>query len=353
LAAADAKGITVTFGVTAAAIDPSQAPKTPRRVSGSDARLPALKRNVGLRVGIAAEILPALTQLLIDADVARLHVSDIPSSPFAEFVDPKVMTAILPDLKRFGSNLQISSELMFRKPLAVESRSTFETPVTGTNSKHGTGPVFEIPDGVLAVSIRTSPDADWKPYAEFTIRLSHPLKLGVSRNGFTRRTASIQWRSEPLIAVQGRFVNGVDSRDAKIDDARVRRIFASGWKNWSASFSRSNPQVPDVIFGNLPLRLVGLDWTANRLVASFAVPGVKISNETKMPLTYEVKGPRSDWGGPYTLPPGQSHEFAVPYAMLFRQRYSRIPRMYSLPPGSHSAYRAQRAGELPALYRVK
>jgi poly(3-hydroxybutyrate) depolymerase len=349
-ATADATGMTVTFGLTAAAIDPSRAPKSPKHVAGSESQLPALSKDDGLRVAIGAAILPALTQLLIDADVARLHVSDIPSSPFAEFIDPKVMAAILPDLNRFGPKLQLSSELLFRKPLAVVSRPTVLSRQNGETSSNGPGPVFEIPDGVLAVSIRTSPDAGWKPYAEFTIRLSQPLKFGIKKEDFTRRAAKIHWRSQPVITVQGRFVNGAEPRNAKIDDGRVREIFAKGWKVWSSSFSRSNPQVPDVVFGKLPLRMNGLDWKANQLVASFAVPGIKITNESTTDLTYEVKGPRSEWGGPYTLQPGGSHEFAVPYAMVFRQRIGRETRLYTLPAGSQSAYRPPRPGGPPDLY---
>lgn len=352
-AEADATGMTVTFGLTAAAIDPSRAPKSPRRVSASESQLPPLKQDDGLRVGIAAEILPALTQLLIDADVARLHVSDVPSSPFAEFIDPTVMTAILPDLKRFGPKLQLSSELMFRKPLAVVSQATVRNSQSGSKPKNGTGPAFEIPDGVLAVSVRTSPDADWKRYAEFTIRLSHPLKFGVRKDGFTVRTAVIQWRAKPTITVRGRFVNGAEPQDSKIDDARVRDIFAKGWKDWSASFSRTNPGVPDLVFGKIPLRLNAFDWKSNQLVAAFAVPGIKISNETNAALTYEVKGPRSGWGGPYTLPPGRPHDFPVPYPMLFRRRIGRDTRMYTLPAGSHAAYRTPPSGGPPALYLVK
>jgi poly(3-hydroxybutyrate) depolymerase len=380
-AVADEQGMTVTFGLTAAAIDPSQAPKTPRRVTGSETQRPASGKRKGLRVEIAAELLPALTQLLIDADVARLHVSDIPSSPFLEFVDPAVMTAVLPDLKRFGTKLQLSAELMFRKPLRVAWRSHksgmrkaevgkrrsevgtrrseagghHHSPLTTHHSQLSTlnaGPVFEIPEGVLAVSIRNSPDADWKPYAEFTIRLSHPLTFGIRKTGFTQRAADIQWRDEPTIAVRGRFVNGSEPADLKIDAGRVRDVFAKGWKTWSESFSRSKPRVPDLVVGKLPLRMENLDWNTNGLVAAFAAPGVKLTNETTAALTYEVKGPRSTWGGPYTLEPGRSHEFDVPYSLVFRRRVGNQRELFTLPAGSHSAYRTPRSGGGPAsLYQ--
>jgi len=146
-------------------------------------------------------------------------------------------------------------------------------------------------------------------------------------------------------------VNGSEPADLKIDAGRVRDIFARGWKNWSESFSRSKPRVPDLVFGNLPLRMETLDWQTNGLAAAFAVPGVKLTNETTAALIYEVKGPRSTWGGPYTLEPGRSHEFAVPYSLVFRHRDGNQQELFTLPAGSHSAYRTPRSGGPPLLYR--
>jgi len=81
----DTKGVSVSFGLTAAAIDPRKPPKTLRHVRPQGPTLRELPRGKELQAGVRANVLKPLTELLIDADVARIHVLDIPEKTFAPF----------------------------------------------------------------------------------------------------------------------------------------------------------------------------------------------------------------------------------------------------------------------------
>ena len=45
------------------------------------------------------------------------------------------------------------------------------------------------------------------------------------------------------------------------------------------------------------------------VVVRFGVPGTVLENRSVVPLTYRVKGEHGPWGGPFTLPPGESHTY--------------------------------------------
>ena len=84
----DDKGISLVMGVTAAAIDPRKAPATPRVERPAGVEIGSVAGGTDLRVGVAPDVLQPLTKMLIDDDVARINVLDIPES-----VDPRIASA--------------------------------------------------------------------------------------------------------------------------------------------------------------------------------------------------------------------------------------------------------------------
>ena len=367
-ASVDDGGVTVSFGITAAAIDPRHAPAKPRRVVSSGVLPASLVTGADLHVGIAPGVLTQMMQILIDAGVARLHVLDLPAEQFAAFVDRKILAEAVPDLKRFGPGLELRSELILDRPMTIAAGSESRSPAsesrfskgqrkTGARksdgSKPGT-PSLQFRDSRLVVSIRTDPKSrDWKPYVEFSIGVSQPLKIRLARDGFTKRSISTEWTAAPNVTVEGRFAKGIHPENPKLDLARIRGLFLAGWQSWSKSFARAKTRVPDIALANGILRLREIDWGPKQLVVTFATPGIKISNQSAAALTYEVKSPNSRWGGPYTLRPHGSHEFAVPFAMLYRRRVGNRYNTFKLPAGSHSVFKSARPGESPRLFKGK
>src|SRR3972149_10995768 len=79
---------------------------------------------------MAPHLLEPLTDLLVRADVARIHVLDIPDKTFAAFADPQALAAAIPDLKRYGDKLEVWSELVLVEPLSVVDAPAPAAPVS-------------------------------------------------------------------------------------------------------------------------------------------------------------------------------------------------------------------------------
>ena len=78
-----------------------------------------------------------------------------------------------------------------------------------------------------------------------------------------------------------------------------------------------------------------------------------LTNSSTEQFAYETKGPHSAWGGPYTLKPGESHEFEIAYPMLYRRRTESGSELHTLPIGSHSEFRIPRTGGAPQLFQAR
>src|SRR4029078_10082846 len=82
---------------------------------------------------------------------------------------------------------------------------------------------------------------------------------------------------------------------------------------------------------------------------------VTLTKRRKKPLAYETKGPYSGWGGPFTLKPGDTHNYQIAYPLIFRRRANTPTgyQMFTLPPGTHSEYRTKISGTPEALYKAR
>jgi len=359
-------GVTVSFGLSVAAIDPSRAPEKPRQAEASAALPPSLKSGEELHVGVAPAVLTHLTQVLIDADMARIHVLDLPEQRFGAFVERRRMVKAIPMLKTLAPDGPLNAELALRRPMTIAAAKD----AAKSDSKHGSqkaspgtpslqvdaaaakSPLLQFRDVRLAVFARSGaqkPEA--KPLAEFSIDLFQPLTIRMTRRGFTGRALSVEWTAPPEIQVEGHLAKGVRPTKTELNLEIVRELFLAAWRSWSQSFAEAQAGVPDINVADVLLRLEAISWSADQLVVTFGTPGVKLSNETDRSLRYEVKGPNSRWGGPYTLPAGEAHEFAVPYDILYRRWTGNGYREFRLPAGSHSVYQSVRAGQPPRLYK--
>ncbi|NOX55519.1 MAG: hypothetical protein GXP27_14000, partial [Planctomycetes bacterium] len=339
----DEGGVSLTLGVTAAAIKPEKAPKQPKVVTGLGRSAASLPKTSALKVGVAPGLLGPLTNLLIESDVARIHVKDIPEPKFAPLADPKVLADALPDLKRFGEDVEVWSELVLAEPLEVRSAGD---PAQGRFT-------FVLPKLLLSVAVRKPGEKQWKPYAEFTVKISQTAESQVVRPDWQRRALRLAWVEEPQIRVTGRFAPGYTPKNSRIDVDRIRHLFEEGWHAWTAQGPFSQTDVPDLEFGVCKLRLEETGWFHPYLFIDFAVPTTRIINSTDVPVTYEVKGPYGSWGGPYVLNPGKTHRFQVAYPLTYRRITETASELYTLPVGSTSEFRTPEEGGSPALFLIE
>ncbi|MCH7687960.1 MAG: prolyl oligopeptidase family serine peptidase [Planctomycetes bacterium] len=367
----DTNGISLSLGVTAAAVNPETAPKSPRRYEPLGPSLDTLPRGNDLQIGFAPNIVKPLTELLIEENLARIHVLDIPDNAFQEFVNRKALEEAIPDLKNFPDQLEIRSELILRSPLSVRDHHSRKKPETIRDDdsssidapKPGSAPStnladklnFVLPKVTIAISVRTDANqSNWTQYVECDFSIVQSASVHKTSPDFQTRGVRIDWDLQAEITPSARFVSTYKPKNPKIDVEKILELFSSSWQAWTAGGPVAEAEVPDLNLGYSKLRLKEIRWSApHLLLAKFAEPGVRITNSSAQQLVYETKGPHSKWGDPITLPPGEFHEFEIAYPLLYRRKLGSSYRMFTLPVGSHSEFRVPKSGGAPQLFEAR
>jgi dienelactone hydrolase len=337
----DENGVSLVLGVTAAAVDPAKPPKSVRSVAPVGPGLAAVPQSTKLQIGLAAQMLAPLSELLVEADVARINLADAPAPIMAKLGDPAVLAEAIPDLKRFGEQLQLQTELVLTGPITVSDSSS-------------KSPRLEANQLRILVAIKTDPaSAAWKPYAEFEMTLRQSFTPALARPTELTRAVSVTPDAAAEINVKGKFVGAFEAQQATIDTDRLKSLFAAGWDDYLTGGGPSEASLPDIDLGYTMLRAQDAGWKAPELYAIFDAPRVKITNTSDKTLVYETKGPYSNWGGPFTLKPGAVHDFPIAYPLVFRRRAGNAYQMFTLPVGTHSEFRTKVPGTPEMLYKAR
>jgi predicted esterase len=388
----DDRGISLVMGVTAAAIDPRKAPSKPRVERPAGVDLAAVSPGTELRVGVAPDVLQPLTKMLIEDDVARINVLDIPEKSFAAFADRKALSQVFPDLASLPAETQIWAELKLASPISIrdggpapssEARAALaqkkngdavkvtalkpNAPDPAGKSATGSDPAkagpttgtrafeFVVPKAVISIAIKESPSATkWAPYAELDVDLVQRATATLLRRGFSERALRIDWAGEPEVKASARFVPEAAPKNPQIETDKVREMFASAWKAWTHNGPAAQVPVSDVSFQYAKLRLDGVDWSPPALSVLFDEPGIKITNSSNIDLVYQTKDIYSPWSSDITLPSGKSHEFKVSEPLLFRRGVNgEFAPPYTLPVGLQYEFRSPPTGGQPSLFRLR
>ena len=353
----DENGITVVLGLSAASIDPLKAPKQPTIVDLKAALPGELPQITALQVGLVPDMLEPLTDLLVKSDVTRIHVLDIPENTFAKFADKTALTEAIPELKRHA-DAELWSELSLASGISVDD-------VGG--EKDTTRLQFHIPKLMIALSLMpaaktavaggseiseaagSSDPRRATPFAVFEVELKQTAVAELLKPDSQTRAVKFAWDGEPELQVTCRFADGYQPEDKMIRSELVEGWLKESWKAWIGLTPVATAQVPDLDFGLTKLRLSHAGWDSPHIVATFTPPGVKLTNSSQDVFLYETKGPYSDWGGPYKLEPGKSHEYEISYPLTYRRQ----GEIYTLAPGSHSEFREPVTGGPPRLFQAK
>ena len=331
--AIDEDGISLSLDVAAAAINTLQAPREPKVVSPIGPVVGAIPHSRQLEIAIAPGLLEPLSQLLVDADAARIDVRDLPETQFAALSDPAQVADLLPDLKRFGSGLEVRTKLVLAAPFRIEQGGALPPAAAQISSRLNAR--LHIPALALRLSIRTSGKLpEWTPYAEFQVDLGQDAAVELRRPAETQRTLQFAWEGDAEIHVSGRFVDAAHVVDPAIDLEHVAAILRAGWTAWTEDAAQTQVAVPDVAVGTAALRIEQLGWRDALIVAGFATPVTRIANFGPQALEYEVRGPFSPWSDIQRLPAGRTSDYEVPYPLAFRRRDQRDEPPLTLPVGS-------------------
>jgi hypothetical protein len=323
--------------------------------------------------------------MLIEDDVARINVLDIPEKSFAAFADRKTLSQVFPDLASAPADTQVWAELRLASPISIrdgglpstnnETRTSVAQKKNGgvnvtvlkatapqpnekssTASPTGTRPFeFVVPKAVIAIAIKASPSATkWTPYAELEVDLSQRATASLLRRGYAERALRIDWAGDPEVKATAHFAPGTTPKNSEIQVDKLREMFVSAWKSWTHKGPAAQVPVSDVDFQYAKLRLDGVNWSPPVLSVLFDAPGIKIMNSSKADLVYETKDIYSQWSTPITLEPGKSHEFKVSEPLLYRRVINgEFTQTYTLPAGLQYDFRSPPAGGQPNLFRVR
>lgn len=364
----DAGGVSLVLGMTVAAVDPRTAPRRPEIVRLTRRSVADVPKVRNLRFGVAPEILHPLTEMLIDAGVARIHVQDIPEKAFARLADPTELAAAFPDLQRYGDQVEVWSELILAEPITVvdapppapgdlavtpEVRRTAALASQDPDSSAGgqdpdsasaadVSDRFELraPKVLISLAIRTEAATEQRqPYAEIAIEVNQPAQAKMLKPDHYTRLLDLDWSGPPQIQVSARFAPGYSPENSTINTDALHELFATAWNAWTETGPASRTRVADIPFGPTRFRLANTGWAPPDLYVDFATPATRIENNTERTVVYETKGPYSPWGGPHTLPPGEAHEFQTPYPLTYRRRTDRGIAVYTLPVGTYVEFK--------------
>jgi hypothetical protein len=344
----DENGVSVVLGATAAAVDYRKAPQTPKTTAPLGPSAEQTPKSEKLRVGVAAGILQPLTQMLIDADVARVDVADVPEAKFAQLGEKGFLETVIPDLRRLAGTHDVTTEIVLASPITVGD-------APGAGGATGAPGRFSLNAArlKLVTLVRPLGSADWTPYVEFDAAISQQVQVRLARPSRTTRGLQLDPVGAPDITLTGRFAQTAKPEATELHTDQFQAALTQAWSAWTRGGAAAEYPVADIDFGLSALRLDAAGWALPELFVEFGIPGVKITNSSDRPLVYETKGPYSGWGGPYTLEPGKTHSFDIAYPLTYRSSSSGTLAVFTLPPGSHSEFRTPRAGGAPHLFKAR
>ncbi len=342
-ATTDAEGITLSLGLTAAHVDPTTPAGTVRTVTTASGTTALAGKELG--VSLAPGVLGPLSQLVVDAGLASIDLRDLPEPGFHRLADRDLLTELLPELQSRPADEEVRARLVFREAFDVSAESA-------TDAVDQVPVALKLPKVSVVVSTRAV-NATWQPFAEFDLSLEDAATATLDKPHHELRGLGLKWSGAPRLTGTGRYVYGGTPGDSMVDAERFTKLFQESWQAWITRQSGGTSTVPDVVIGATKLRLERLKGTAGRLVGTFDVPTIKLTNLSEEPFVYETKGPYSGWGGPYTLAPGTSQEYKIPYPLTYRRSGAAGNEFYTLFTGTHSEYRVPWSGGPPRLFTAK
>jgi hypothetical protein len=297
-------------------------------------------------------------------------VQDIPGGAFGALADAEQLSVAVPELKRFGEDVEVRSVMTLKAPIDViaapaatsaaasseadsASRATAQTVSAHSSTANG-GLQFRIPNAFVLVSVRDrTAGSRWQPVLECEFALEQEARAAVVDANSSARALQVEWTGEPRVEATARFADGYEPETPDVDTDALRRLFTDGWMAWSRTGPAGETVVADVDLGYSRLRLDSAGVEPGRVQLTFAEPGIEIINTTDITVSYQTQGADKPWGGPFRLEAGGTHHFDVAYPLLFRSVGGAIPQFFSLPAGSRFEFRRPASGGPPRLFLVR
>ncbi|MGE3314286.1 MAG: alpha/beta hydrolase-fold protein [Planctomycetaceae bacterium] len=345
-------GISVILGMTISRPGFDTKPPSVRRIERPALNLASLSKSKGLIFGKSEALIEGLTTAILETRAASADIHDLITIPeLAALAERDELVEIIPDLARYGENLQTRARIKMLAPVSLVPVDTALLGDSAADSKRALE--VRIPRMQIAVDIRTDRSQQkWTPCAEFDLKIAQRLSISLDKSDFAVRKIATNLLGDLKISAVARFHDDYEPMQSSLDSGRVAAIFRAGWDAHADQMLQTRT-IPELAFGSAKFRATEVQFADSYLTTRFLPARTRIVNKSDQPLEYELRGPFSQWGGPYTLAPGEFHEFRVPYDLTFRQNTGENEVKYTLPLGSSSTYRSLADGKSPELLQAK
>ncbi len=338
----DQGGISVILGAVFAQPGFNPTARPVRRVERETVKLETISTGRGFTLGFSGALVEGLTGTIVDSGAAVMNADDMPIKEFGAFGEVDQIRKAVPDLARYGNQLRLRTRFRAVEPILCNA---VEQPTTANaNMSDGKSPTtaskcivqLGLPHLVLDVQIKTSPEqAQWQTCAEFDLRSVQEFKLSVREPAFTERTFLLKKNAPEEIAVKGHFADGYVAEDNTLHPEVIAELLRTAWNAAGKLDLVDEVAMKDRLIGPANLRLTEIETIGPFISLRYLPAKTRITNLTSDPIVYEVRGPQSSWGGPFTLKPNESSDFPVPYPVTLRRTLQNREEIQTLPMGSH------------------
>ncbi len=333
----DDDGITLVQGVVLCALGSVPKDFKMRKYAALVAFPPATK--TGVEIDIAETVVPAWSELIVAGRVNRFNVHDFAPKEYHALADREYLQEIIPDLKKFGDELEMNVDFQLRDPIHLLDPAPSDVPQL-LEQAPGNPLTLSLSSVPLHVAMRKKGESTWTPVGELDLRIDKDYAPHMRKPDFVRRGPTFTGVNGAFrITSKWTFAPGYEAENMDVDE---NRLVASVLKAREAAqlVEGGKPDsMQDVVLNGVPLRLDLLDWRNKHLVIQFQLPGVLLTNDSNESLTYEIRGPHTDWSKPRTLAPGEFDEYRVPYPLTWRRRGATETQFYTLPLGKEISFR--------------
>jgi predicted esterase len=117
----DESGLSLILGMTVSRPGLNPPECALQRIQGRTLEFDDIPKTAGLQFGLAGGVMEGITAAMITAGATSSDLLDLNPIGFAPFKDPRRMTAMIPDLARFGDRLQVRTIAQLIEPISITS----------------------------------------------------------------------------------------------------------------------------------------------------------------------------------------------------------------------------------------
>ena len=152
---------------------------------------PSVERSTPIKLGteiaLSEQILPAWSELIIAGKVNRFNASDFTSSQFQRLSNREFIQQVIPDLKRYGEQLECNVEFLLIEPIQLANAPQSTQPSPEDKPQPPNGFVLSLPNLRTSISTRQPGEKHWTPRVEVDLKIRRGYAASLIHGNFAAR----------------------------------------------------------------------------------------------------------------------------------------------------------------------